>query len=70
MKIDLDTADIGEIKLTSDDNLEELQLGTAIRQEYILDPDFRGILSCAVLDADKMIICEGRELFLMTSVVY
>jgi len=27
MKIDLDIADIGEIKLTADDNLGDLQLG-------------------------------------------
>ena len=62
-------ADFGEIKLTADDNLGDLQLGR-VRQEYILDPDLRGILSWAVLDADKMIVYKDRELFLMTSVIY
>jgi len=69
MEIDLGLADVGEIKLTADDNLGDLQLGR-VREEYILDPDLRGILSCAVLDADKMIVYEDRELFLTTSVVY
>ena len=52
-----------------DDSLGDLQLGR-VREEYILDPDLRGIQSCVVLDADKMIVYEDRELFLMTSVVY
>ena len=69
MEIDLGIADVGEIKQTADDNLGDLQLGR-VREEYILDPDLRGILSCAVLDADKMIVYEDRELFLTTSVVY
>ena len=69
MEIDLDVADVEEMKLTADDNKGDLELGR-VRQEYILDPDLRGILSCAVLDADKMIAYEDRELFLMTSVVY
>ena len=55
--------------MTADDNLGDLQLGR-VRQEYILDPDLRGILSCAVLDADKMIPYQDQELFLITSVVY
>ena len=61
METDLDTADVGEMKLTADDSLGDLQLGR-VRQEYVLDPDLRGILSCAVLDADKMIVYEDREL--------
>ena len=69
MEIDLVIADFGEIKLTADDNLGDLQLGR-VRQEYILDPYLRGILSWAVLDADKMIFYKDRELFLMTSVIY
>ncbi|XP_067035698.1 uncharacterized protein [Acropora muricata] len=69
MEIDLVIADFGEIKLTTDDNLGDLQLGR-VRQEYILDPDLREILSWAVLDADKMIVYKDRELFLMTSVIY
>ena len=36
----------------------------------ILDPNLRIILSCAVLDADKMIPYQDQELFLITSVVY
>ncbi|XP_015770417.1 PREDICTED: uncharacterized protein LOC107348871 isoform X3 [Acropora digitifera] len=68
-EIDLNIADIGDIKLTADDNLGDLQLGK-VRQEYILDPDLRGILSCTVLDADKMIPYQDQELFLITSVVY
>ena len=64
----VDIADI-EIKLTADDNLGDLQLGR-VGQKYILDPDLRGILSCAVLDADKMTPYQDQELFLITSVVY
>ena len=68
-QVDFDIARIGEIKLTADDNLGDLLLGR-VRQEYILDPDLRGILSSAVLDADKMIAYQDHELFLITSVVY
>ena len=64
-----DIARVGKIKLTADDNLGDLQLGR-VRQEYILDPDLREILSWAVLDADKMIVYKDRELFIMTSVIY
>ena len=55
--------------MTADDNLGDLLLGR-VGQKYILDPDLRGILSCAVLDADKMIPYQDQELFLITSVVY
>ena len=68
-EIDIDNADIAEIKLTADDNLGDLLLGR-VRREYILDPDLRGILSCTVLDADKMIAYQDHELLLITSVVY
>jgi len=64
----VDIADI-EIKLTADGNLGDLQLGR-VGQKCILDPDLRGILSCAVLDDDKMIPYQDQELFLITSVVY
>ena len=68
-EIDIDIADIAEIKLTVDGNLGDLLLGR-VRQEYILDPDLREILSCTVLDADKMIAYQDHELLLITSVVY
>ena len=68
-QIDLNIGDMGEIKRTADDNLGDLQLGR-VRQEYIIDPDLRVILSCTVLDADKMIPYHDQELFLITSVVY
>lgn len=55
--------------MIADDNLRSILLGR-VREEYILDPDLRGILSRAVLDADKMIAYQGHELLLMTSVVY
>ncbi|XP_074614609.1 uncharacterized protein LOC141874299 isoform X3 [Acropora palmata] len=64
-----DIARVGKIKLSADDNLGDLLLGR-VRQEYIVDPDLREILSCAVLDADKMIAYQDHELLLMTSVVY
>ena len=57
------------MKVTADDNLGDVQLGK-VRQEYILDPDFREILFHAVLDAEKMIAYQDHELFLITSVVY
>ena len=47
----------------------DLQLGR-VGQNYILDPDLRGILSRVVLDANKMIPYQDQELFLITSVVY
>ena len=55
--------------MIADDNLGGILLGR-VREEYILDPDLRGILSRAVLDADKMIAYQDHELFLITSVVY
>ena len=64
-----DIACVGKLNLSADDKLGDLLLGR-VRQEYILDPDLRGILSCAVLDADKMIAYQDHELLLMTSVVY
>ena len=64
-----DFGHFGGIKLIADDNLGDLLLGR-VRQEYILDPDIRGILSSAVLDADKMIPYQDQDLFLITSVVY
>ena len=68
MKLDFAIADVGETKLTVHVNLGDLQLGR-VRQEYILDPDLRDILSLAVLDADKMTPYQDQELFLITSVV-
>ena len=64
-----DFGHVGGIKLSADDNVGDLLLGR-VRQEYILDPDLRGILSSAVLDADKMIPYQDQDLFLITSVVY
>ena len=55
--------------MIADDNLGGILLGR-VREEYILDPDLRGILSIAVLNADKMIPYQDHELFLVTSVVY
>ena len=69
LEMDLDIADMGEIKLTNDVDLGDLELGR-IGQKYILDPELHGILSRAVLDADKMIRYQDQELFLITSVVY
>ena len=65
----VDIARVGKIKLSADDNLGDLLLGS-VRQEYILDPDLREILSCTGLDADKMIAYQDNDLLLMTSVVY
>ena len=65
----LDIGDIGEIKLMADDKLGDLQLGR-IGQKYLSDPDLRRILSCAVLDADRMMPYQDQELLLITSVVY
>ena len=69
MEIYLNVAEIGRIKLTAYVDLGDLQLGR-VGQKYILDPELREILSCAVLDADKMIPYQDQELFLITSVVY
>ncbi|XP_067035518.1 uncharacterized protein [Acropora muricata] len=69
MEMDLDIAEMGGIKLTEDVDLGDLQLGR-VGQKYILDLDVRGILSRAVLDANKMIPYQDQELFLITSVVY
>ncbi|KAK2572919.1 hypothetical protein P5673_001931 [Acropora cervicornis] len=69
MEIYLNVAEIGRIKLTAYVDLGDLQLGR-VGQKCILDPELREILSCAVLDADKMIPYQDQELFLITSVVY
>ncbi|XP_015777273.1 PREDICTED: uncharacterized protein LOC107355245 isoform X2 [Acropora digitifera] len=69
MEIYLNVAEIGRIKLTGYVDLGDLQLGR-VGQKYILDPELREILSCAVLDAHKMIPYQDEELFLITSVVY
>ena len=61
--------DIGEINLTANVNLGDLQLGR-VGQKYILDLDLRKILSCAVLDPDKMIPYQDEDLLLITSVIY
>ena len=68
-RIAVNVSDVGEVKLTAADHLGDLLLGK-LSEEYIEDPDLRGILACAVLDADKMIPYQHGELFLMTSVVY
>ena len=69
MEIYVNVAEIGRIKLTAYVDLGDLQLGR-VGQKYILDPELREILSCAVLDAEKMIPYQDQELFLITSVVY
>ena len=68
MKLALDGAHFGGANLTVDVNLGDLQLGR-VREEYILDPDLRDILSVAEVDPNKMIPHRDRELFLITSVV-
>ncbi|XP_029192483.2 uncharacterized protein LOC114958808 [Acropora millepora] len=67
--IDVNVPDVGEVKLTAADHLGVLLLGK-LREEYIKDPDLRGILSDTVLDAEKMTPYQDQELFLITSVVY
>ncbi|XP_067038685.1 uncharacterized protein [Acropora muricata] len=67
--IGLDVGNVAGITVIADDNLGSILLGR-VREEYILDPDLRGILSIAVLNADKMIPYQDHELFLVTSVVY
>lgn len=67
--IDVNVSDVGEVKLTAVDHLGVLLLGK-LREEYITDPDLRGILSRTVLDADTMTPYQDQELFLITSVVY
>ena len=69
MAIGVGVEDMAGITFAADDNLGDLLLGR-VRQEYIEDPDHRGILSSAVLDADKMIAYQDHELLLITSVVY
>ncbi|XP_067035744.1 uncharacterized protein [Acropora muricata] len=67
--IDVNVPDVGEVQLTAADHLRVLLLGK-LREEYIKDPDLRGILSDTVLDAEKMTPYQDQELFLITSVVY
>ena len=67
MAIGVGVEDMAGITVTADDNQGDLLLGR-VRQEYIEDPDLRGILSSAVLDADKMIAYQDHELLLITSV--
>ncbi|XP_068744475.1 uncharacterized protein [Montipora capricornis] len=65
----LDLGEIGEISLTIDDNLGDLQLGK-VSQEYISDSDLRKILTRFDLDTNMMSCLQGHELRLVTSVVY
>ena len=65
----VDVGETGEITLTIDDNLGDLQLGK-VSQEYISDPDLRKILTSFDLDTKKMSCLKDQELLLVTSVVY
>ena len=65
----VDVGKTGEITLTIDDNLGDLQLGK-VSEEYILDPDLREILKSFELDTNKMSCLQDQELLLVTSVVY
>ncbi|XP_068744477.1 uncharacterized protein [Montipora capricornis] len=65
----VNVGETGEITLTIDDNLGDLQLGK-VSQEYILDPDLRDILTSFDLDTKKMSCLQDQELLLVTSVVY
>ncbi|XP_068710961.1 uncharacterized protein [Montipora foliosa] len=65
----VNVGETGEITLTIDDNLGDLQLGK-VSQEYILDPDLREILRSFELDTNKMSCLQDQELLLVTSVVY
>ncbi|XP_068744474.1 uncharacterized protein [Montipora capricornis] len=65
----VDVDETGEITLTIDDNLGDLQLGK-VSQEYISDPDLREILRSFDLDTNKMSCLQDQELLLVTSVVY
>ena len=59
----------GEATKLNDDK-RVLALGK-LRQKYIDDPDLRGILANAELDADKMkSFAECDKLLLVTSVIY
>ena len=68
-KGNLDLGEIGEISLTIDDNLGDLQLGK-VSQEYISDSDLRKILTSFDLDTNMMNPFQDQELLLVTSVVY
>ena len=68
-KGNLGLGEIGEVSLTIDDNLGDLQLGK-VSQEYISDPDLRKILTSFDLDTNKMNHLQDQELLLVTSVVY
>ena len=65
----VDVDETGEITLTIDDNLGDLQLGK-VSQEYISDPDLREILRSFDLDTNKMSCLQDQELLLVRSVVY
>ncbi|XP_068710965.1 uncharacterized protein [Montipora foliosa] len=69
VKGNLGLGETGEISLTIDDNLGDLQLGK-VSQEYISDPDLRKILTRFDLDTNMMNPFQDQELLLVTSVVY
>ena len=56
-------------KLQISDELGFLVLGK-VDQEYICDAELREILATAELDGDKVAALKGRQLRLITSVVY
>ena len=68
-KGNLGLGETGEISLTIDENLGDLQLGK-ISQEFISDPDLRKILESFDLDTNMMNHLQDQELLLVTSVVY
>ena len=65
----MNVGETGEITLTIDDNLGDLQLGK-VSEEYISDSDLRKILTSFDLDTNKMSCLKDQELLLVTSVVY
>ena len=68
LEVIVNVGETGEITLTIDDDLGDIQLGK-LSEEYILDPDLREILTSFDLDTNKMSCLQGHELRLVTSVV-
>lgn len=64
-----EVANIVSGKLQISDELGFLVLGK-VDQEYISDTELREILATAELDGDKVAAFKGRQLRLITSVVY
>ena len=67
--VEVKAANFVEAKIEKNKEFGDLELGK-IDQEYITDPDLGRILADTELDSNMMTYFEGRDLRLITKVIY